>query len=478
MATTQFPLSTVIDISVSAAQPGVGAYNTSNLALFTEETFANTFGTLGYNIYTSPQQVGIDFGTDSQTYAMATAIFSQQPNILAGGGYLVVIPIKPAIQHLSLSGVPASGSFDLIYTEGTTASINWNDTSTIIQGKIAALTGFSSVIVTGSLSSEALVITFNGVYGPVDLPTVGGAGLQTSVPASITITPSTATAGETMNGAIVRTETLVQYFGLQATVILSQTDMLAAAATVQTLNKIAFFVQSDSASIANGGSLDMLRSGSFTQSRGLYYGDPTDNASTLNYQAAYAGAALSVNFSGSNTTLTMNLKTLATIQPDPTITSAQLILAKAAGADVYISIQLVSKVLCFGANSYFDEVYNLQWFVGALQVAGFNYLATVATKVPQTEQGMDGLKNAYRQICEQAVTNGYLAPGSWNSATSFGNQQDFLNNVSQIGYYIYSLPVAQQLQADRVARLAPLVQIAAKEAGAIQSSSVIVYVNQ
>ena len=150
-----------------------------------------------------------------------------------------------------------------------------------------------------------------------------------------------------------------------------------------------------------------------------------------------------------------------------------------AGADSYPSLQGVPAVFTSGANGgFYDSVYNLQWFVGALQVAGFNYLAQSSTKIPQTENGMDGLKGAYRAICEQAITNGYVAPGTWNSPTTFGNQADLIANITQKGYYIYSQPIALQSQTSRVARQAPLCQIAIKEAGAIQSSSVIIYVNQ
>jgi hypothetical protein len=90
---------------------------------------------------------------------------------------------------------------------------------------------------------------------------------------------------------------------------------------------------------------------------------------------------------------------------------------------------------------------------------------------------MSGLKAAYRAVLDQAVANQYCAPGQWNSATTFGNQTDFIANIAQKGYYIYSAPVSQQSQANRAARVAPLVQIALKEAGAIHSSSVVIYVN-
>lgn len=470
-------LANVVEISVSETPQGVGAYNTSNIVIFTEEPYANTFGSSGYAIYLDPTQVGVDFGTGSKTYAMANAIFSQTPNILAGGGYLVVIPFVTAVQHYALSGVPASGSFTLAFTQGTTAAIQWNDNAAAIQAKINAVPGLGSVVVSGSLSSESVNLSFFGVYGPEGLPTVGGSGLLTAGISAITITPTTTTVGESLAAAIARTEGLVQYFAILQTVIPGQVDTLAAAAVVQPLNKLIAFPSFTEADIEPGGLLDQLRTGGFSQSRGLYYDFDGMLLSTIVYAASYFGRAFSTNFSGSNTTSTMHLKDLIGVQPDQSLTQTLLNKAVAAGADTYPSLQGVPKVFTSGANKYFDQVYNLRWFVGALQVAGFNFLAQSATKVPQTEAGMDGLKGAYRNICEQAVTNQYSAPGTWASSITFGNQANFLANILQRGYYIFSIPIGQQPQVDRAARKAPLVQIALKEAGAIQSSTVIVNIN-
>lgn len=468
-------LDNVFNISVSEAPLGVGEYNTSNLALFTDEIPANTFGNLGYALYLSPTQVGIDFGTGSKTFQMANSVFSQSPNILANNGNLVVIPLIVAVQHVAFSGIPASGSFELVYGALPTAAINWDDTASMIQAKLRAVVGLEGVAVTGSMATS-LNISMGGLYGPQGLLTTAANSLMTSAPAAITPTVTTQTAGETMAAAISRTVGLVQYFGIMVDEILAQADMLAAAAVTQTLNKLEFFVSRNAADIAPGGMLDLLRTGSLHKSRGLYYGGATDISAIL-YMASYAGRALSVNFNGSNTTLTMHLKDLATVQPDPTMTQTLLGEAQAAGADVYVSLQGVAKVFTSGANKFFDQVYNLGWFVGELQVAGFNYLATTSTKIPQTESGMDGLKKSQRDVCEQGVTNQYLAPGTWNSSTTFGIQSDFLANISQRGYYIYSQPISQQLQTARIARQAPLIQIAAKEAGAIHSGNVIVNIN-
>jgi len=151
--------------------------------------------------------------------------------------------------------------------------------------------------------------------------------------------------------------------------------------------------------------------------------------------------------------------------------------AQTVGADVYINIAGVAKVFTSGANSFFDQVYNREWLIGALEVDLFNALATVSTKIPQTEAGMAILKGVVRNDCEKAVRNGYIAAGAWNSADRIGNPEDMLRNIEEIGYYIYSTPVNSQAQSERVARTAPLMQLAIKEAGAIHKTNLIIYIN-
>ena len=72
-----------------------------------------------------------------------------------------------------------------------------------------------------------------------------------------------------------------------------------------------------------------------------------------------------------------------------------------------------------------------------------------------------------------SVLNGMTAPGTWTSSDTFGNPDTFRQNIAVSGYYIYSLPVAQQLAADRAARKAPTVQIAVKLAGGINTPELV-----
>jgi hypothetical protein len=134
-------------------------------------------------------------------------------------------------------------------------------------------------------------------------------------------------------------------------------------------------------------------------------------------------------------------------------------------------------VISSGGNGYFDNVFNLQWLLGALQVAYFNALAGTPTKVPQTDSGFSAVTNALLQVLEQAVTNGYLAPGAWNIAIPFGDPQTFLNAISAQGFYIYVPPFSTQTPAQRNARQAPVIQVAVKYAGAVQSGTALININ-
>lgn len=436
-------------------------------------------GALGYAIYNSPTQVGVDFGTGSKTFAMANGTFSQTPNILAGGGQLVIFLLTVATQTFTLSALAASGTFVFNYGGHASAAINWNDNIATIQGKIQAIPGLSEVLVTGSIASELLTVQYAGVYGNIALATISANSLQTGGSVAITFVIATSVTGQTWANAINATQGVVQYFGVMVTDTLAsigQTDMLAAAAVIQPLNLMGFVVSTSTADITPGGALDLLRTGSLYRMRGLYYGNANGFAA-ITEMASYAGRAMSVNFNGSLTTITMNLKTLNGVQPDPSMTQTIYNQAQAAGVDIYVSYEGDPAVACFGANQFFDQVYNLSWFIGALQTNGFNTLAQTPTKIPQTENGMNTLKASYRQVCQQGIVNQYLAPGTWSLPTTFGTQASFLTNISQVGYYIYSAPITQQLQAQRALRQAPLVQIAIKQAGAIQSSSVLININ-
>lgn len=254
----------------------------------------------------------------------------------------------------------------------------------------------------------------------------------------------------------------------------------AGAATVQALfpPPLLGVPTSNLADIYPGGLCATIQAASQQQARLLLYtlanGNWTAAQSARLAMAAYLARLMSTDFSGSNTTSTMNLKQLVNVLPDTGITQTVLNQCAVVGADTYGLYATLSETYSTGANGFSDNVYNMGWFIGALMTGLFNALATTNTKIPQTEAGMTFLKNAVIQVCEQAVANGFIAPGTY-TGTMIGNPADCARNILNTGFYVYSASIANQSQTQRAQRIAPLIQLAVKFAGAIQFISLSIY---
>ena len=463
-----FDLSYVFEVSVSEPQAGVGEFNTSNVAVFTHEKHDNSFGNLGYKIFVSPDTIDDFFGSASVTSKLVRGIFGQKPNIRANGGYCVVIPMLTYKAEITYDIVPDAGGYDLTIN-GSTVAVVFDDTKETLQTKIRSISPIFSHVKVSDIAG-GFHIDYIGFYTPVVTTTSNNTLVNNTDPVTITIDNI---SGETAAEALTRAKNLVQFFGFMFTTKMNEADVLALGLVNASLRKIGFVGFDQIADLADEGPIDKVRLSKYTNLRCLYHGqDP------LLYCATFAGRGLSVNFSGSNTTITMHLKDQVGLLPDTSLDDTSLLQAKKVGAEVYISFRGVPKTFTSGANEFFDNVYNLLWYVEALQVAEFNAFATVGTKIPQTENGQDVLVKVCRSICEQARTNGFVGAGEWTRPDTFGNQADFLENIRQFGYFIFANPLAKQSVVDREDRKAPLIQIAIKYQGAFHSGTAIVNVNK
>lgn len=189
------------------------------------------------------------------------------------------------------------------------------------------------------------------------------------------------------------------------------------------------------------------------------------------------GRAFSVNFSGNRTTITMMYKTMPGVVYE-SLSETQVQAIEAKNGNVYVYYDNDTAIIQRGVvpdGAYFDEVHGTDWLADAIQTALYNLLYQSKTKIPQTNEGTGLLVAAATQVLDQAVANGLVAPGIWN-ADSFGQLQrgDRLDS----GYYIYMPDIDLQDQSEREARVAPLMQIAAKLAGAIHSCDVQIDMNR
>lgn len=487
----------IIRVTLLSALRGLSEVNTSMLGLITDEApIPNDFGI--FRAYKDAVGVGNDFGTNSETFRIATIVFSQNPNILTGNGSLLVVPrlqSAPAtaatLQSASLvdfsqltatdyeinlavdgglAGDITIGELDL--TSLSTIESSLNSTEAQAAGVTFSLSGeITAAKVT--LKSDTTGATSQLVVG-----TSVSTGTNIAPLLQLSGTATGAAAGlEKIKDAILRTVGNVPYFGLIYNEKMTDADLTEVSQLVQSLNVMQFVGSNLQPDI--GGIFTTLIDSGLSQSRYTYYSNNESDA--LDFAAGYASRLMSVNFSGVNTALTMNLKEIVGLPPDPVFatTNGQTRYdeLKAAGVDAYADFG-VPAATSFKGNKYTDEVYIALAFKLRLQVAGFNFLKQNPFKTPQTETGVEGLKGAYRRVCAQFVTNGSFAPGTWTSQIFFGNPEDQVRNIAEFGFWLYSLPLAQQPISDREDRIAPVIQIAAKASGAIHSSDVTVFIER
>ena len=485
----QVPLSYTINVSLSALPAGLAAFNTNSIAIFSNEAAGFSEN---YRAYLTPSAVATDFGSSSLTYKMAQGLFTPVPNFRTGNGVLYVFPY---------AGTDAtSGTF-------TTPNISSNVTAfkSVSDGSLQITIDGSTSIVSGldfrsvdniadivkvlqkknmdvDIEADGNLIRFtsrrSGSESGVAITTISEfSGIDLSAAGYLNASGGSTVAGVNAGGAALADAVSaaleqVYFGGVLTTQITDDTTRLANANAIQALDCIYYDSLQSLTDMAVLGAA--IKSAGLSKTRTLAYS--VDNGKEA--VAKYATIAKSVNYNGSNTANTLNLKTLTGVVGDGGLSDTYVLSAETNGVDIYGNTGGLSVVYSNDNNGYTDDIENSLWLKKSMEVAGFNYLRQTNTKIPQTESGMTGLKNAYAQVCEQGIRNGVIGAGAWNSAIPFGDPEDFARNIAEKGYYIYSIPVAQQNQTDREARKAPLIQIAVKFSGAIHHSEVIITVER
>lgn len=200
-------------------------------------------------------------------------------------------------------------------------------------------------------------------------------------------------------------------------------------------------------------------------------------SSTSRYVAASVlGRMSTVNFEGSNTTITLKFKQCPSITAENLRTSQASALKKN-NVNVFVKYDNDTQILQEGTMCggwFIDERHGLDWIQNYVQNAIWNLLYS-SKKVGQDESGSTTLVTTVSNAIEQGVRNGLVAPGTWTS-DGFGvlERGDYLST----GYYVYITPLDEQSQADREARKAPPIQVAIKLKGAVHFVDVMINVNR
>ncbi len=349
MTASVLPVSNIINVTITSTPSGLTQKNVNSLALFTTDrpNNLNPFG-----IYLGASQVAADYGSNSDTAAMANAVFSQSPNVLSGGGRLVVIPLINSVQATHGSAVTTNISANL----AALIAVTNGNLKVTVNGVINNLSGLNfagcvtladiatvlqNALIDVAVSANSTQITFGskkvGTLSTVALAAFAGgtdltvAGLLNT--AAATITAGANSSGETILQAITRTSGQVGYVPCMTTMDLEDAAVVVIAAGIQALDNMFFHHCASTTDIAGIGTT--ISQATDTKTRVLLYTVSQHTAKLM--KAAYAGRGCSVDFTGSNTSSTMNLKSLATIDPDPGITQTLYSAADIAGVDLYVS---------------------------------------------------------------------------------------------------------------------------------------------
>jgi hypothetical protein len=505
------PISRLINFGVVITPQLVQGQSLSTGLVLGTSTVIDTVQRLRF--YNSLSAVGADFGTNAQEYLAAQVWFGQSPQPTsmeigrwcqaAAAGRLICAALSSANLLISAWTSIAAGSFKIAVDGGGSSNVpGMNFTGATTLPGIAAIMQTAIQGLGGSYA--AVTVVYNAVYNRFEI-TSGTTGSTSAVAFLTAGTTGTDISGQ-MGG-------LVTSGGYTAPGVAAET---ALAAVVLFDNQfggqwynlfIPSAVDSDHTAIApyidadttphfywvNTQEQQVLTTGDTTHIGYLLQQLQSQHTawqySSQSLYAAWSMAARisTTNYAGSNTTISLMYKTEPGIAPE-VLTETQINALESYNGNVFVTYQgsnlvngvpvqspvpIIEPGIC-PSGQFIDTIQGVDALRIQITTNIFNLLYGTATKIPQTDPGINTLENGADSACSQFIVNGLGAPGVWNS-NGFGQLQpgQFLDK----GYYIYALPIALQAQAQRSARIAPPIQVAFKLAGAVDTASGTIYVN-
>lgn len=448
-------------------------------------------------LYQDIESVANDFGTHAEEYKAANLYFQQTPQprdlyigrvtrvvVPASAGTLTGAVLTPAEQTLAQFNEVSSGTLKLSIdgTTETVAAINLSTASSLADIASAVTAKLTGAKLSYSEESNQFVVTSNstGASSAIGIPLAVSIGTDLAPLLGIdaahqpNVEQGQAASSSVLPSVNHALNYSADWYGLViADPAMTDQDHLDVAALLGAASDARVYgVTTSAATVLDAASTNdiasKLKAGGFSRTFVQF--------SQVPYAAASAfGRAFTVNFLGNNTTITLKFKQEPGIVAE-TLTAQQADTLKAKNCNVFVRYANDTAIIQEGVMSngdFFDERHGLDWLQNYVQNNLWNLLYTSGSKIPQTEAGVTRLVTNVEQSLSQAVNNGLLAPGIWNGG-DIG--EIAAGDTLTKGYYVYANPLSAQAQADREARKAPVIQVAAKLAGAIHFADVLINV--
>ncbi len=489
----KLPITRVVNVAVNLEPAAAQAQDLSTLLVLGSTNVIDVTERL--RDYESIDAVAADFGTDAPEYGAALLWFSQspQPTKLKIGrwasidtnGKLVCAPLSAANKLMSAWTGINNGGLNVV-VNGVNQPVGPMDFS--LQ---TTLNGVASVI---QAATPGVTVVYNAVYGRFEFQS-NSTGPTSSVGF---ITPGGGTdisemlggaqgqGGYTADGIAAESALqAVQLFDAEfgqtwyAVTIPEDTnsnDHIAVAAYIEAAtNKHLYGVSTQDASVISSVSTTDI---AYLLSQANYRRTILQYSSSNPYSVcSLLGRALTVDYTGNNTVITLMFKQEPTIVGEE-LNASQVDALEAKNGNVFVDYDNDTTIIEPGkvsSGDFIDEITGTDWLAVTIMTDVYNLLYLSPSKIPQTDPGTHLIVTTVERTCQQGVVNGLLAPGVWNSG-GFGilNQGDFLAK----GYYVYAPPVASQNISDRAARKSVPIQVAVKLAGAIHDVNITINVNR
>lgn len=486
------PIDYTINVNVSREDAGLPTPNSSNIALLTTD---KTTIEGAYGAYITADDALKVVDGNSLTAKMITALFGPDSTFRENNGQLFIVPVEATkevqqtiyeVTHTveetisyqvkktadeTLGYVKEQGEKDAavanevqVYsdvecTEELAVSTGSDYTYTGVLGtKEDVTTAYTSV----EGESGAFVAAGTQLYSDAQLttPTVEASGSDykyTGETQQISKTVPAFTSASDLVTLVTNLKESVPYWGVLIDTFDFDFDMTDFFTYVDTQSWLYLYGVIDYTDI----DLSELK-----KTEGVYSGGDLQN--TKQVIAAYASVGTSANWEGSNTAITMNLKSLSPISAPGKIDTTILGQLQAKGISAYAVTANESRVYSHSnGGGYWDDKIGGIALTLQLQYNMYNLAANTKTKYGYNEAGILAFRNAAAKAWQQFIDNGFLTKGmEWSGNTTFGDKEAFLRSIKENGYYQYNAPISSSTAQQRKSRRITI-QGAGQSAGAI-----------
>jgi len=461
------PISHVVNVNLTLAASAVALKGFGQLLMLTDEISPTMPLKARSRKYATLAEVEVDWAIGTEAYNAALPFFAQNASEYSVG---LASPAATAAEltggnaHSILADIKliTAGGFT-ISVDGTPevlAALDFSSAADLAACATVVDTALSGAVCTYDLVAGTFVITSSttGATSILLFPTadVGGtvAALALSVGASIFNGVAIETPAEALAAINADDDS---FYGVVLNKKWRDDAVLtiAVATWVEASQKMFFNTSNDPVCITNGTTDIITALQAMTLDRTL----SSYSSTGVEYpSSSVAGRAFIVNFEGTNTTITLNLKQGPTITVESMTTAEKTILeGKSGNAFVVIAGSNMYSDSRLASGKWFDSIHGTDWLKNRIETDVFNVLFQSTTKIPYTDAGVSVIRQAVEGALRQGVTNGLIAPGN-----------NLLGVYMPLGYIITIVPVSDASTADKNARLYRGMSFEAAGAGAIQ----------